>query len=77
MLARLRPAQRGFGGFVKNRFAGVRARENLFGFLRAPGFVRDAAERHARGLDLATIELQCGGDRDERNAYEARWRSFK
>ena len=42
------------------------ADERRFSFLRSPRFVRDAAERHPRGLDLSVLHVEGSGNADER-----------
>jgi len=47
-------------------FADSLADEHRFSSLRSPRFVRDAAERHPRGVDLSILHVERGGHADER-----------
>src|SRR4051794_8271472 len=58
----------GFGRGTKCLLICFFAGEQRLGFLRAPRLVRDAAERHARGFNLAILHVECGRDADERKS---------
>ena len=54
------------GRLGKRRLVGRLAAQRGFGLCLAPGLVRDAAERKARFLDGAAIELEADGDGHQR-----------
>ena len=56
----------GVGGAAERVLGGGLARQRLFGPVRAPGFVGDAAERDAGRGDGAVVDDEFGGHRGQR-----------